>query len=128
MLNRPAFELLRWFGRESIPPLASRYPDFFDAHASTRPFVLNVNNIIHPEVHKLYPGADVPTFGFHDELDGSLLMTYVSARRLCALAQGLIEGAAEYFKERISFDHLQCIHGGDPHCLFRITFHGRRAH
>ncbi|AYC32979.1 heme NO-binding protein [Pseudomonas cavernae] len=128
VLNLPAAEILRWFGREAMPSLASRYPGYFDAHATTRPFVLSVNSIIHPEVRKIYPGADVPTFGFRDEPDGSLLMTYRSPRRLCALAQGFVEGAAEHFGERVSFDHLQCMHQGDPHCLCRITFHGPQPH
>nr|WP_315595507.1 heme NO-binding domain-containing protein [uncultured Cupriavidus sp.] len=123
-LGMPARDVLCWFGREAMPSLATRYPAYFDAHASTRPFILSVNHIIHPEVRKVYPGADVPTFGFRDEPDGSLLMTYRSARRLCALAQGFVEGAADHFGEWLRFDHLQCMHQGDPSCLCRITFVG----
>ncbi len=126
MLNMPAWDVLRWFGREAMPSLAARYPGYFNAHSTTRPFVLSVNHIIHPEVRKVYPGADVPTFGFRDEPDGSLLMTYRSARRLCALAQGFVEGAADHFDELVSVDHLQCMHQGDPSCLCRITFLGRK--
>src|SRR5262249_32320754 len=67
-------EVLRWFGREAMPVLAERYPAFFRGHTSTRPFVLSVNDIIHPEVRKVYPGADVPVFDFRDLDDGALLM------------------------------------------------------
>jgi len=126
-LEMTPFDILRWFGREAMPLLAARYPAYFSAHTTTRPFVLSVNNIIHPEVRKVYPGADVPTFGFRDEPDGSLLMDYRSARRLCALAQGFIEGAAVHFGETVSFEHLQCMHKDDPSCVCRITFTGAEA-
>lgn len=125
-LDMPAFEVLRWFGREAMPSLASRYPGYFTPHTSTRSFILSVNAIIHPEVRKIYPGADVPTFGFFDDPDGSLLMTYRSPRRLCALAHGFIEGAARHFGEALHVDHLECMHRGDPACRCRITFHGKQ--
>jgi len=115
-------DVLRWFGREAMPVLAQRYPVFFAGHASTRPFVLSINDIIHPEVRKVYPGADVPVFDFRDGEDGALLMGYQSARKLCALAQGFIEGAAAHYREHVTFEHIHCMHNGDPKCLFRISF------
>jgi hypothetical protein len=104
-----------------MPLLALRYPTFFDAHESTRPFLLSLNSIIHPEVRKLYPGANVPIFDFADAPDGNLLMGYSSARKLCALAHGFVEGAAEHYSETLTFQHLRCMHDGDPKCLFRIA-------
>ena len=92
-------DVLRWFGREAIPLLADRYGTFFAGHTSTRPFILSVNSIIHPEVRKVYPGADVPVFEFHDAADGALLVGYQSARKLCALAEGFIEGALERIED-----------------------------
>src|SRR5262249_25116080 len=78
--------LLRWVGRGAMPILVQRYPNFFSAYTSTRPFILSVNDIIHPEVRKIYPGADVPIFDFHHAPDGTLLIGYQSTRKLCALA------------------------------------------
>ena len=115
-------EVLRWFGREAIPVLEERYRHFFSGHTSTRPFILSVNDIIHPEVRKIYPGADVPVFDFRDAPDGGLLIGYQSARKLCALAQGFVEGAAAYYGEVGHFEHLKCMHMGDPKCLFRLSF------
>ena len=67
-------EVLRWFGREAMPVLAQKYPGFFTPHKTVRPFLLTLNSIIHPEVRKIYPGADVPVFDFEDAPDGALLM------------------------------------------------------
>ncbi len=115
-------EVLRWFGTHAMPVLAQRYKPFFEAHTSTRPFILSLNSIIHPEVRKIYPGADVPEFDFIDTNDGSLMMGYYSARKLCALAQGFVEGAATIYGEVCHFEHRQCMHHGDEKCLFHITF------
>ncbi|MEC5180806.1 heme NO-binding domain-containing protein [Arthrobacter sp. CG_A4] len=125
-LNSTPFDILRWFGQEAMPLLAVRYPGYFRGHATTRPFVLSVNSIIHPEVRMIYPGADVPTFGFRDEPDGSLEMTYSSARRLCALAHGFLEGAAAHYGETVDFDQLQCMNLGAASCVCRVTFHGAK--
>ena len=120
-LGIPAREVLRWFGREAMPVLAQRYPGFFAPHSTVRPFLLDLNGIIHPEVRKIYPGADVPVFDFDDAPDGALLMGYASPRKLCALAHGFVEGAAGHFGETIVFEHLRCMHNGDDKCLFRIS-------
>ena len=71
-LKMPPADVLRWFGREAMPLLAQRYPHFFVEHHSTLPFVLSVNNIIHPEVRKLYAGAHCPHFRFQQAADGAL--------------------------------------------------------
>lgn len=116
-------EVLRWFGRQAMPRLALRYPDFFTAYRSSRPFVLALNTIIHPEVRKLYTGALCPHFDFREADDGSLLIGYRSPRQLCALAHGFIEGAADYYAEQVAVDHLECMHRGDERCLMRMTIH-----
>ena len=77
---------------------------------------------LHPEVRKLYPGADVPVFDFDNSSPEALVMGYSSSRKLCALAQGFIEGAAEYYGEDVDFEHLKCMHRGDEKCVFRIAF------
>ena len=120
-------DVLRWFGREAMPILAERYPAFFIPHTSVRSFILSVNNIVHPEVRKIYAGADVPVFDFRDEPDGALLMGYRSPRMLCALAEGFVEGAGRHYGETVTFEHLACMHRGDAKCLFRLSFARGRA-
>src|SRR5919199_3218906 len=87
-LKRPPEDVIRWFGRNAVHLLAATYPQLFTPHTSTRPFVLTLNDIIHPEVRKLYPGADVPVFDFSEAPNGALAMGYASARKLCAFAEG----------------------------------------
>jgi hypothetical protein len=115
-------EALRWFGRQSMPILAERFPGFFEAHQSTRHFVLSVNSIIHPEVRKLYPNSRCPFFQFREDADGALVMGYQSPRKLCDLAHGFIEGASALYRERVAIEHLTCMHRGDEQCLVEIRW------
>jgi hypothetical protein len=116
-------DVVRWFGREAMPHFAARYPEFFSGHRSTRDFVLTLNDIIHPEVRKLYPGAFVPDFLFDTSDPNALGMTYTSPRHMCTFAEGLIEGAAPIYGEEVRIVQTECMHRGDPRCVFEITFH-----
>lgn len=116
----PPDDVLRWFGRAAIPMFAERYPRFFDAHTTTSAFLLTLNDIIHPEVRKLYPGAKPPTFVF-DRRPNGVRMTYVSPRRLCALADGLVRGAAAHFGDAVTVVHESCVKSGAAACVLDIA-------
>jgi Haem-NO-binding len=115
-------EVVRWFGRNALPVFAQSYPDLFAVHSSARTFVLTLNEIIHPEVRKLYPGADVPVFAFESEPGGPLRMGYQSPRRMCSFAEGLIEGAATHYGEHAAVQQPHCMKRGDERCVIEIDF------
>lgn len=120
--GQPPADIVRWFGREALPLLVEKYPAFFTKHRQTRPFLLSLNDIIHPEVRKLYPGAETPEFEFDSSSPDVLVMGYQSPRRLCAFAEGLIDGAAAHFGEAVTMAHPKCMHRGDPGCRLELTF------
>ena len=121
-LEVPPADVLRSIGVGAMPKLAGRYPEFFTPHTSARPFVLTLNDIIHPEVRKLYPGADVPEFEFDDSDPEVLELVYVSARKLCALAEGFLAGAATHYGQTAELQHVQCMHDGHDRCVIRCRF------
>jgi hypothetical protein len=121
-LDMPAQDVVRWFGLNAMPLLASRYPQFFEPHESARSFVLTLNSIIHPEVRKLYPGADVPVFDYDTSSEDVLVMGYASRRRMCAFAEGLIDGAAAHYGERAVIQQPRCMTRGDDRCVLEISF------
>jgi len=115
-------DVLRWFGRSAMPLLATRYGVFFEGHQSARSFLFSVNDIIHPEVRKLYAGAGCPHFQFKDDAAGRLLIGYQSPRQLCHLAHGFIEGAADHYHETIDVEHLACMQKGSPTCRLALRW------
>ncbi len=121
-LGQSPQQVLQDFGRDAMPLLVQRYGVLFASHSDTRSFLLTLNAIIHAEVRKLYPGATPPDFGI-DASDPALLrLTYRSERRLCALAEGFIEGAARQFGEQVDSRQLRCMHRGDDCCEFNLRF------
>ncbi len=116
---------LRRFGLAGMRRLVELYPDFFTPHLTTIPFLLTLNDIIHPAVRCLYPGADVPVFDFAPvprRPDGGLVVGYRSRRRLCHLAAGFIEGVASHYGEQVVLGHEQCMHHGAPECVIVCAF------
>lgn len=120
-LGMPADDVVAWLGRNALPLFAERYPQLFAPHDCTRSFVLTLNDIIHPEVRKLYPGADVPEFDF-DSRGELLVMGYRSPRKLCSFAEGLLLGAADHFGERLTIEQPTCMKRGDDQCVLEIAF------
>ncbi len=119
-------DTLRWFGRLSMPVLAARYPEFFTDHRELRSFLLSLNDVIHAEVRKLYPGADAPVFDFETPAgtpaNDVLNIRYRSRRRLCLLAEGFIAGAADVFKEQVEITQQQCMLNGAADCVLVCRF------
>ena len=122
VLGADAQAVVRAIGEGAIPLLAQRFPVFFDRHGSTRSFVLTVNDIIHPEVRKLYPGADVPEFTFDLPDPEVVIIGYRSDRKLCSLAEGFIAGAARHFGEEVSIEQTACMLHGEDHCSIHCRF------
>lgn len=121
-LGLPADDVVRWYGRNALPLLADRYPGFFEPHRDARSFVLTLNEIIHPEVRKLYPGAETPYFTFDASQPARLVLDYRSSRRLCAFAEGLLIGAGDHFGQAVAVEQSECMNRGDDRCLIAIDF------
>lgn len=114
-------EVIRWFGQNALPLFAQRYPTLFEPHSEVRTFVLTLNEIIHPEVRKVYPGAAPPDFAFDASSPDLVVMDYTSARRLCAFAEGLLFGLADFYGERIAVTQSECMNRGDDRCRIEIA-------
>lgn len=123
MTSIDASDLIRAFGRHMIPNFVQQYPVFFGAGMRLKDFLLTIDQVVHVEVRKLFPDAGLPEFRYSDAAPDELVMLYRSPRRLCRLAEGLIDGAATHFGEQYSLDHSVCMHAGDDHCELRLTFH-----
>jgi hypothetical protein len=94
---------------------------FVDAESDLFGFLKSIEPVIHLEVQKLYTEANLPTIDCANGGNNRLVMNYRSPRKLCILAEGLIQGAATYYQTPIKIDHDVCMHRESDHCELSIS-------
>jgi len=114
-------DLVRAFGKYMMHKFKVMHPEFLEGH-SAKSFLSSVHNVIHVEVKKLHPDSLLPTFEYDDTGADTLTMMYTSHRKLCHLAEGLVEGVGEVFSKNIEIAHPQCMHDGAPKCHLELRF------
>lgn len=113
-------ELLVGFGRVLCRRFVEIFPGFFSAKPSLFPFLDSVDGQIHVEVRKLYPDAELPSFRTNALDTHAMELDYRSKRPLESLAEGLILGAAEYYRETVVVTANRHVDGAGPFFRFRI--------
>lgn len=93
----PVPVLIKAFGYHLFERFVSLYPSFFLGIASAMEFLARIEDIIHAEVRKLYPDAELPRFDVERRDADTLVLTYHSERHLGDLAEGLIESCIHHF-------------------------------
>ena len=94
--------LLEIFGEHMFSRLISLNPQLKNIFSSSLELISKVDNIIHPEVQKLYPGADLPKFNLIEQSDNKLVIDYISNKHLEPFAIGLMKGSAKCFNENLT--------------------------
>lgn len=107
-------------GRDGFRHLAERHLDLLDGLDGWRAVLTRLDGIIHPEVLKIYPEAEVPSFTA-TEHEGGIRLEYRSARRLCHLAEGLALGLGDWYDATLAVEHVSCVHRGDDSCVLEVA-------
>jgi hypothetical protein len=115
-------EVERGFGSFAAQSTFARlYPDYYEASADTFAFLLGIEQKIHELVRATIPGAYPPKLHVQPLGEIGVLVSYTSERRLCCLLEGLVSGTAEHYGETLVVEEIQCMHLGDPGCVFTVT-------
>lgn len=89
--------LLQSFGEFLFGQFVKGYPAFFQNVPDALTFIAGINDIIHAEVRKLYPDAELPHFEVEHHDAGRLVLVYDSHRHFEDLAEGLMRGCVQHF-------------------------------
>jgi hypothetical protein len=120
-----AQDLVRAFGTYLFVRFVEKYPVFFRRPTDTFSFLETVEETVHVEVLKLAPDAELPSFQ-HERLDAdNMTMVYRSKRCFADLAEGLMEGCAAHFGDKIAISREDlptsgADSGSGSHVLFKI--------
>lgn len=97
----PVPVLVRTFGEHVFGVFARSFQQFFEGVPDALTFLSGIEDIIHAQVIKLYPDAQLPKFDCLRE-GNQLTMIYHSDRHLADLAEGLIMGCGQYFGDNLT--------------------------
>lgn len=104
LTGMPVNDLLVIYGKYLLPKLLTINPELTSQFRSCFELVAAVDEIIHVEVRKLYPDAELPTFEVLKHNQDEMELVYTSCRPFADLAKGLIIGCAEYYNENIEVE------------------------
>ena len=94
-------DLLHAFGRHLFGRFRELYPAFFEGVPDSFSFLASIEDVIHVEVRKLYPDAELPRFESSFPSEDSMEFVYRSPRHFHDLAAGLIAGCIDHFGEDV---------------------------
>jgi len=117
----PAKDLVLAYCNHLFGRFTELYPQFFSDKQDVFSFLKGVDGVIHVEVKKLYPDAELPRFTCEELSDNELRMTYHSSRHLGDVAEGLILGCIGHFKEDITIARKDLTNGGDAVVQFDLS-------
>lgn len=99
LVDAPAPALIEAFGKNIFKKLIVIYPKAVQAYNTAFEFIAHIDDVVHPEVKKLYPDTELPRFNIETIDDTKLVTTYSSKKPLMDLAKGLMESCAEHYNE-----------------------------
>ena len=110
----PTTALTKSFGEHLFKRFLVLYPDFFRGVPSAIDLLANIEDVIHAEVRKLYPDAELPRFEVMRPESDSLALTYHSERHLGDLAEGLITACVAHYGQPMSLTREDLAEPGQP--------------
>ncbi|MEZ5116480.1 MAG: heme NO-binding domain-containing protein [Candidatus Nanopelagicales bacterium] len=118
----PVPDLLSAFGEFLFGRFVELYPSFFEGQDDPMDFLSSIEDVIHAEVLKLYPDAQLPRIDAERHGDDELELVYRSPRRMGDVAEGLCRGALTHFGVTDTMTmRREDVEGDDPHVRFTLT-------
>lgn len=105
IVEKPIGTLVEAFAKVLFPKLIIIYPKPVQNYTNTFDFIAHVDDVVHPEVKKLYPDTELPKFQLVSRTENELVTIYISTKPLMDLARGLMLGCATYYKEELDIQY-----------------------
>lgn len=118
--HEPLGDVIRRFGEFLAPHLLKLAGPQVSPQWRTLDLIEHTESLIHTMVRAANPGATPPVLQVVRPTADEAHMVYSSSRQLCTLAEGLLQGMARCYGERLSVEQTSCMLRGDPFCSFVI--------
>ncbi len=121
MTGLEANAILEDFGAFLAPDLLGLYATYVNPQWRTLDLLEHTESTIHRVVRASEPSATPPRLDVKRIARDRALLHYRSERKMCAVAKGIIRGAAEHFGESIQIREPRCMHAGDAACEIEVS-------
>jgi hypothetical protein len=121
-LGIPLVDGLKLFGKYLFGFLLNRGPIELASYPNTQALLENLETVVHKDVKRIHPDAYTPFFVYTPINENEGELSYSSKRKLCFVAEGLLEGAAEHYGQSVQMTHFECMHDGAKSCKWKVTF------
>lgn len=117
-----AKDLVRAFGTHLAAHFANIRSDVFENMDDAFELLESVDGLVHGDVRKLYPDAELPSLACERPSPDTLILDYRSPRGLGDAAEGLIAGVIAHYGAPIDVARQDQTHtGGDQWVRFTLT-------
>ena len=116
----PGERLLREFGAHTVMIFHELYPAYF-ASAGAKSFLLQVESLIHARIRESVAGAQPPQLRIEEVSRNQLRIEYTSARKLCVMLAGLLDGTSIHYQTPMRYREERCMLKGETSCIFQVT-------
>jgi len=117
----PANDLCVVFGEWLFPKLARNFEFAVKQHTDAFTFLSSLDGLIHVEVRKLYPQAELPQVPVTKLDERELVLEYRSKRPFADVAEGLLRGTLAWFGERAELRREPLEQDPQRNARFRIV-------
>jgi hypothetical protein len=116
----PANELVKVYGSHLFGVLAKKYSPMLEGMNTSFDLLKQIEDVIHVNVRKLYPDAELPRFDFNQPSPDRLELHYRSQRGLADVAEGLMLGCFNHYGETIDVEREDVSDGASTSVIFRL--------
>ncbi len=116
----PPGALLEAFGEHLVPMYLKMYGHLVKPEWRALDLIEHTEETIHKVVRARNPGAAPPVLHCARISPREIRLEYASARRLCAVARGIMKGVAAHYKERLAVTENACMLQGAPACIMQV--------
>lgn len=119
--GKPADELVEAFGEFIVPGLVRGFGAHINPSWRTLDLLENTEETIHRVVRTSTPGATPPQLSVTRPSRREVVIEYRSARRMCALARGIVTGIAKHYGEAVTITEPLCMLRGADVCQIHVA-------
>ena len=111
-INIPVDDLIYTYGLYFFKALTYHHPTVFRSYSDPFEFLASIENHIHVQVRKIYPGAELPSFSILSQDHNKMEMVYSSDRAMYMFAKALMEKSFEYYGKKAHIELIKLNESG----------------